>query len=75
MVEARRLPASLKDFRLRAESATIVRLADRMIRELRHRDPLAERVKPRKLDFAVSAFEGVGWAALVGLRPGRSGKK
>jgi squalene synthase HpnC len=77
MVEARRLPASLKDFRLRAESATIVRLADRMIAELRRRDPLAERVKPKKLDFALSALEGVGWAALLGMRPGtgRGGKK
>jgi squalene synthase HpnC len=67
MVEARRLPACLKDFRLRAESATIVRLADRMIGELRRRDPLAERVKPRKVDFARSALEGVGWASMLAI--------
>jgi squalene synthase HpnC len=70
MADARRLPSSLKDFRLRAESATIVRLADRMIGELRRRDPLAERVKPRKRDFVLSAMEGIGWSAMLGLRRG-----
>jgi hypothetical protein len=68
MVDARRLPGVLKDFRLRAESATIVRLADRMIASLRKRDPLAERVKPSKRDFAFSGLEGIGWALMVGLR-------
>jgi squalene synthase HpnC len=68
MADARRLPDVLKDFRLRAESATIVRLADRMILALRRRDPLAERVKPGKRDFLFSALEGVGWSILVGLR-------
>ena len=68
MVDARRLPDVLKDFRLRAESATIVRLADRMIAALRRRDPLAERVKPSKRDFLLSGIEGIGWAVMVGLR-------
>jgi squalene synthase HpnC len=68
MVDARRLPDVLKDFRLRAESATIVRLADRMIASLRRRDPLAERVKPSKPDFLFSGLEGIGWAIMVGLR-------
>jgi squalene synthase HpnC len=68
MVEARRLPDVLRDFRLRAESATIVRLADRMIAALRKHDPLAERVKPGKGDFLLSGLEGVGWAMMVGLR-------
>jgi squalene synthase HpnC len=68
MVNARRLPDVLQDFRLRAESATIVRLADRMIAALRRRDPLAERVKPSKRDFLCSGLEGIGWAMLVGLR-------
>jgi squalene synthase HpnC len=68
MVDARRLPDCLKDLRLRAESATIVRLADRMIAALRRRDPLAERVKPGKGDFLASGIEGVAWSALVGLR-------
>jgi squalene synthase HpnC len=69
MVDARQLPRVLKDFRLRAESATIVRLADRMIAALRRRDPLAERVKPAKRDFLFSGLEGIGWAVMVGLRP------
>jgi hydroxysqualene synthase len=74
MVNARQLPGVLKDFRLRAESATIVRLADRMIASLRRRDPLAERVKPSKRDFLCSGVEGIGWAIMVGLRrkPGRA---
>ena len=68
MLDARQLPDVLKDFRLRAESATIVRLADRMIASLRKRDPLAERVKPSKRDFLCSGLEGIGWAILLGLR-------
>jgi squalene synthase HpnC len=68
MVDARQLPDVLKDFRLRAESATIVRLADRMIAALRRRDPLAARVKPSKRDFLFSGLEGIGWAVMVGLR-------
>jgi squalene synthase HpnC len=66
MIDARQLPKVLKDFRLRAESATIVRLADRMIASLRRRDPLAERVKPSKRDFLFSGLEGIGWAMMVG---------
>jgi squalene synthase HpnC len=68
MIDARRLPDVLRDLRLRAESATIVRLADRMIASLRRRDPLAERVKPGKRDFLFSGLEGIGWAIMVGLR-------
>jgi squalene synthase HpnC len=68
MIDARQLPGVLKDFRLRAESATIVRLADRMIAALRAGDPLAERVKPSKRDFLFSGLEGIGWAILVALR-------
>jgi squalene synthase HpnC len=66
MKDARQLPGVLKDFRLRAESATIVRLADRMIGELRRRDPLAERVKPTKRDFLLSGLEGIFWALMGG---------
>jgi squalene synthase HpnC len=71
MRDARQLPGVLRDFRLRAESATIVRLADRMIGELRRRDPLAERVKPSKRDFLFSAVEGVCRAMLGGGKPKR----
>ena len=62
MVEARCLPGRLRDFRLRAESATIVRLADKMITQLRRRDPLATRVKPTKLFFLSATLEGFFWA-------------
>lgn len=62
MLEARRLPGRLNDFRLRAESATIVRLADKMIGQLRQRDPLAGRVKPTKLFFMSALLEGLFWA-------------
>jgi hydroxysqualene synthase len=72
MTDARRLPGVLRDFRLRAESATIVRLADRMIGELRRRDPLAERIKPSKRDFLFSAIEGVCWALIGGGRSKRA---
>jgi squalene synthase HpnC len=66
MQEARRLPANLKNFRLRCESATIVRLAFSMIGELRRRDPLAARVKPTKMAFAVAALQGIAWACCTG---------
>lgn len=62
MVEARCLPGRLRDFRLRAESATIVRLADKMIAQLRRHDPLATRVKPTKLFFLSATLEGFFWA-------------
>jgi hydroxysqualene synthase len=68
---ARHLPSSLRDFRLRAESATIVRLAERMIAQLRLCDPLSQRVKPTKWFFALSAIEGIAWAVLLALRPRR----
>ncbi|TDQ77733.1 squalene synthase HpnC [Dongia mobilis] len=68
MVEARKLPGRLHDFRLRAESATIVRLADKMIAQLRRRDPLAGRVKPTKLFFLGATLEGVVWAMLARRR-------
>ena len=71
MKDARQLPGVLKDFRLRAESATIVRLAARMIGELRRRDPLAERVQPSKRDFLLSGIEGVFWALMGGAKPKR----
>ncbi len=65
MVEARHLPGRLKDFRLRAESATIVRLADKMIGQLRRNDPLAGRVKPTKMFFLMAMIEGIAWAMIA----------
>lgn len=68
MRDARLLPGRLKDFRLRAESATIVRLADKMIGQLRHADPLAGRVKPTKMFFAAAMIEGVLWSLVAKKR-------
>lgn len=65
MVEARQLPGRLTDFRLRAESATIVRLADKMIAQLRRSDPLAGRVKPTKWFFLSAMIEGFLWAMVA----------
>ncbi|HET6618462.1 MAG TPA: squalene synthase HpnC [Dongiaceae bacterium] len=62
MVRARKLPAALRDTRLRCESATIVRLADTLIAQLRRRDPLAERVKLARPAVAWCAIQGVAWA-------------
>jgi phytoene/squalene synthetase len=71
MVEARRLPSQLKSRSLAMESAVIVRLAERLIRALRHRDPLAERVvlgKPQVVACALSGVAGVLWRRLLGRR-------
>lgn len=68
MPEARALPHALKDTRLAAESAVIVRLADRLIRELRRRDPLAERVVLSKPRMALTALRGLADLALGRLR-------
>lgn len=62
MKRARKLPAALRDTRLRCESATIVRLADTLIAHLRRRDPLAERVKLTKAGMAWCALQGIAWA-------------
>ena len=48
------LPAHTKSRRLRLETAVIVGLARRLAKRLRHGDPLATRVKLRKLDAAAS---------------------
>lgn len=59
MARARRMPGQLRSRRLGAESAVIVALADRLIGELRQRDPLAERVafgKPRMALIALGAL-------------------
>jgi len=66
MVEARRLPGRVRDLRMRAESAIIVRLADKLIAALRAKDPLAMRVKLKKPAIAMAAVEGIGWAVLGG---------
>ena len=65
MIEARRLPGRLRSRHLALESAVIVRLAERLTRELRKRDPLAERIeltKPQVLVCAISGVAGALWS-------------
>jgi hydroxysqualene synthase len=61
---ARGLPRQVESSGLRWESAVIVELAARLLWRLRSGDPLAARVKLKKLDF-LAAF-AIGWAR--GLR-------
>jgi len=69
LVHARDLPGRCRNFRLRCETAAIVALAERLTDMLRHRDPLAERVKLDSFGKAVTAATGV-WRALFVGRPG-----
>ena len=59
MVEARRLPDSLKSWHLALESAVIVEIADQLLRELAGRDPVAERIELSKPQFLWCALKGV----------------
>jgi squalene synthase HpnC len=56
---ARLLPGQLRSRRLAMESAVIVRIAERLSRLLRRRDPLAGRVKLSALQFASCGLAGV----------------
>ncbi len=57
------LPATVVDWRLRAETATIVALARRLSGRLRRGDPVAGRVKLSGSDFGVSLCVGL-WRSL-----------
>jgi squalene synthase HpnC len=57
---AERLPAELRDTRFAMEAATIVAIARKLSRELRRRDPLAERVVLTKAQLAACFARGVG---------------
>ena len=65
MVDARQLPAMLSSKSLAMESAVIINLADTLIKLLRKRDPLAERVALHKGNFLSAGLRGVlrGWFA------------
>jgi squalene synthase HpnC len=69
MVEARRLPTGLRSRRLALESGAIVAIADRLIADLRRRDPLARRVQLDKVEFLTCCLSGALGAMLVGRRP------
>ncbi|MEO0392231.1 MAG: squalene synthase HpnC [Pseudomonadota bacterium] len=53
-----RLAGAMKDRRLAMETAAIQSLAERLSRELRGRDPLAEQVKLDKVQMLVTALAG-----------------
>jgi squalene synthase HpnC len=59
MVLAREFPSHVPDRRLRIEVAVIAKLADKLIRLLRRRDPLCDDVKLGKLSVAMAAVGGI----------------
>jgi len=69
MVAARRLPAGLRSRRLAMEAGAIVAIADRLIADLRRRDPLARRVQLDKVGFLACCLSGALGAMLGGRRP------
>jgi squalene synthase HpnC len=54
------LPRALRSRRLAAEAAVILEMARRLARELRARDPLAERVELTRLRFLQCGLAGLG---------------
>lgn len=68
IAQSRSLPARVRDPRLRAEVAIIIRLAERLLRRLQDGDPLARRIKLSAFDFAGSTLGGL-MAGLIGPRP------
>jgi hydroxysqualene synthase len=69
LMQARPFPAALRSRRLAMESAVILRIAERLTAELRHRDPLAERVVLKRSAFLICGLHGV-----LGLLFGRRGR-
>lgn len=60
---ARELPNRIGSTRFAMEAATILRIAERLVFELRNRDPLAERVVLSKPRYLLCGVSGV-WTAL-----------
>jgi hydroxysqualene synthase len=69
LVLASELPRALRSRRLAAESAVILEIARRLARELRRRDPLAERVELSRPQFLLCGLLGIG--RMVRTRPRR----
>jgi squalene synthase HpnC len=59
LVDARKLPKPMSSRHLALESSAIVRIAERLTDQLRHRDPLAERVELTKPQFLLCCLQGV----------------
>jgi squalene synthase HpnC len=60
LATASELPRALRSRRLAAESGVILEIARRLARELRRRDPLAERIELRRSQFLLCALRGIG---------------
>lgn len=56
---ARRLPPQIRSTRFAMEAASILRIAERLVTELRARDPLAERVVLTKPRYLLCGLSGV----------------
>ncbi len=75
LATAAALPARTRDARLGMESAAILRLARRLSRELRRRDPLAERVVLGKSQsLAVAGIGALGFILGRIFRPRRAAR-
>ncbi|MEM1384078.1 MAG: squalene synthase HpnC [Pseudomonadota bacterium] len=60
LANAKPLAGMIRSRRLAAEVAVIHRLAERLAGQLRHRDPLAERIEHRAHDLALGVAAGLG---------------
>jgi hydroxysqualene synthase len=69
LATASELPRALSSRRLAAESAVILEVARRLAKELRRRDPLAERVELSRPRFLLCGLLGIG--RVVRVRPRR----
>lgn len=58
IVQARPLSRQLADRRLALQAAITVAVAQRLARKLRHRDPLATRVRLSKMGYAMACMSG-----------------
>jgi hydroxysqualene synthase len=72
LATAHELPRALRSRRLAAESAVILEIARRLAKELRSRDPLAERVELSRLRFLLCGLSGVGHTVAARPRRGAS---
>ena len=66
--QAGRLPGGVADLGLRAESAVVVALAERLLAKLARQDPLAMRVKMGPAGLALAVASGL-LRAVLGRRP------
>ena len=62
---ADRLPDQFRNLRFAMETAVIVAIARKLSKELRRRDPLAERVVLTKVQYAACCWRGIGRTLLA----------